>query len=80
MWSFFHKRRLNVAEDSTIGNWLSKEQLQHGLSSHEAARRLGVVGPNVLDLKKPTILGSIVREFSKPFYLYQNFMVWYVCR
>ncbi|KAL3780294.1 hypothetical protein HJC23_001335 [Cyclotella cryptica] len=68
--------RLDVTEDSTIGNWLDKDRMHQGLSSQEATRRLGVVGPNVLDLKKPTILGSIVREFSKPFYLYQNFMVW----
>ncbi|KAL7521821.1 hypothetical protein ACHAWX_006509 [Stephanocyclus meneghinianus] len=74
--SKFVPGRLNVAEDSTIEHWLSKDHMQHGLSSQEATRRLGVVGPNVLDLKKPTILGSIVREFSKPFYLYQNFMVW----
>ena len=72
-------RRLDATDDSTIGSWVSKDKMQQGLSAHEATRRLGVVGPNILDLKKPTILGSIVREFSKPFYLYQNFMVWYVC-
>ena len=42
----------------------------------EASMRRGIVGPNVLDLKKPTIITSIANEFSKPFYLYQNFLVW----
>lgn len=29
-----------------------------------------------LVIPRPTIPGCIIREFSKPFYLYQNFMVW----
>jgi hypothetical protein len=52
--------------------------MHQGLTAEESTRRLGVVGPNILDLKKPTVIGSIMKEFSKPFYLYQNFMVWYV--
>jgi cation-transporting ATPase 13A3/4/5 len=68
--------RLDITEGATIGNWLNKDTLHKGLTSNEATQRLGVVGPNILDLKKPTVLGCIIREFSKPFYLYQNFMVW----
>lgn len=66
----------NVSQDTTIGQWLDTSYLYQGLSEVEASKRLGIVGPNVLDLKKPTILSSIANEFSKPFYLYQNFMVW----
>ena len=61
---------------TNIGTWLDKSYMYCGLTTHEADRRLGIVGPNVLDLKKPTLFGSIKNEFSKPFYLYQNFMVW----
>jgi magnesium-transporting ATPase (P-type) len=61
---------------TNIGTWLNKSYMYCGLTTHEADRRLGIVGPNVLDLKKPTLFGSIKNEFSKPFYLYQNFMVW----
>jgi P-type E1-E2 ATPase len=34
------------------------------------------VGPNTIDIKKPFILSTILREFSKPFYTYQLFMLW----
>mmetsp|Transcript_27001 Transcript_27001/g.43846 ORF Transcript_27001/g.43846 Transcript_27001/m.43846 type:complete len:192 (-) Transcript_27001:458-1033(-) len=66
----------DVTEDSTIGHWTDKDFMYKGISKDEATNRLGFVGPNVLDLKKPFILKSIINEFSKPFYLYQNFMVW----
>jgi len=66
----------DVTNDTTIGQWMDKDFLYRGISSDEAIKRFGFVGPNVLDLKKPTILGSIIAEFAKPFYLYQNFMVW----
>ena len=63
-------------EKRTIGHWLDRSYLYEGLSNEEASMRRGIVGPNVLDLKKPTIIMSIANEFSKPFYLYQNFLVW----
>ena len=66
----------DVTQDAGYGSWLDKSYLHHGLSQEEATKRLGVVGPNVLDLKKPTLISSILTEFSKPFYLYQTFMVW----
>ncbi len=59
-----------------IGSWLDSSYLHYGLSTEEASKRLGIVGSNVLDLKKPTVFGAIKTEFSKPFYLYQNAMVW----
>jgi hypothetical protein len=68
----------NIHQDEkmTIGHWLDRSYLYEGLSNEEASIRRGIVGPNVLDLKKPTIIMSIAKEFSKPFYLYQNFLVW----
>ncbi len=60
----------------TIGEWLDSSYLHQGLCNDEAVKRRGIVGPNVLELKKPTVIGSIYNEFSKPFYLYQTFMVW----
>jgi hypothetical protein len=66
----------NAQQDAPIREWLDSSYLHRGLSNEEAAKRLGIVGPNVLELKKPTIVSSICREFSKPFYLYQNFLVW----
>lgn len=67
---------MDVTNEKPINSWLEKSYLHQGLSHEEAAQRLGVVGPNILDLKKPTIVLSILTEFSKLFYLYQTFMVW----
>ena len=58
---------------STFADFLSQ---MNGLSSDEVAARCGLAGPNVIKIKEPTIRGSIIREFSKTFYLYQTFMVW----
>ena len=66
----------DVKEGVKIGEWLDSSYLHEGISNDEAVKRLGVVGPNVLTLKKPTIISSIMHEFSKPFYLYQNFLIW----
>lgn len=66
----------DVTEDTVYGRWLDKSYLHKGLSHEEAKRRLGLVGPNVLDLQKPSLLSNIVAEFSKTFYLYQTFMIW----
>ena len=66
----------DVQEGVKIGDWLDSSYLHQGLSKDEAVKRRGIVGPNVLELKKPTVIGSIYTEFSKTFYLYQTFMVW----
>jgi hypothetical protein len=47
-----------------------------GLTSDEAESRMSVVGPNTILMEEPSLLRSICREFRKPFYVYQNFMVW----
>jgi hypothetical protein len=62
--------------DGTIGQWLDESYLREGLSSDEGVKRRGVVGRNVLDLQRPSLFRSFATEFGKPFYLYQNFMVW----
>ncbi|KAI2493674.1 haloacid dehalogenase-like hydrolase [Fragilaria crotonensis] len=84
--SFYHRMRryvynaeavgfipgsMNVG--TTIGDFLSQTQ---GLTSDEVARRGGLAGPNVIKIQEPTIHGSIMKEFSKGFYIYQTFMVW----
>lgn len=56
---------------NTLGDFMDQS---NGLSHEEAQARLGLTGRNSIHMKRPTILGSIIGEFSKPFYLYQNFM------
>lgn len=58
---------------TTIGNFLSQVE---GLTSDKVARRVGLAGPKFIKMKEPTIHGSILKEFSKGFYVYQTFMVW----
>jgi hypothetical protein len=58
---------------STIGDLLSQIG---GLQLDEVIQRQSLVGPNVISLPKPTLLGSIKNEFGKPYYLYQNFILW----
>jgi hypothetical protein len=53
-----------------------KKTMNQGLSMSESTWCLGIVGENVLHMEKPTVLGSILKEFNKGFYLYQNYMVW----
>jgi len=66
----------DVVENATIRDWLDKSHLHQGLSNDEAVVRRGVVGPNVLELQKPTVMGSMFAEFSKSFYIYQTYMIW----
>jgi cation-transporting ATPase 13A3/4/5 len=47
-----------------------------GLSTEEAAKRLGFVGPNVIAVPPPSIAKEFTKEFSRGFYIYQTFMVW----
>ena len=68
-------RYMDIAKDTSIGKWLDKNTMEKGLSMSESTWRLGIVGENCLHMSKPTLLKSIIREFHKPFYLYQNYMV-----
>ena len=45
-------------KNANIGTWLDKSYMYCGLMSEEAIMRLAIVGPNVLDLKKPILLLS----------------------
>ena len=84
--SFYHRMRRYIYDEQcggfipgvmtvglTIGDFLSQAD---GLSNDEVIKRRGLAGPNIIKVNAPTLRGSIVNEFSKVFYLYQNFMVW----
>eukprot|EP00956_Cyclotella_meneghiniana_P011336 scaffold15938_cov27-Cyclotella_meneghiniana.AAC.2 len=67
---------MDIAKDSTIGKWLEKDSMTKGLSISESTWRLGIVGENRIHMDKPTVIKSFFKEFHKPFYLYQNYMIW----
>jgi hypothetical protein len=57
----------------TIGDFLS---LTGGLTTEQADKNYQLVGSNIIRIGKPTVIRSVIKEFSKSFYIYQNFMVW----
>jgi hypothetical protein len=58
---------------TTIGDF---DKMRTGLAANEVEKRRRVVGPNSIEMKPPSLLRSISEEFTKPFYTYQNYMVW----
>jgi E1-E2 ATPase/Cation transporter/ATPase, N-terminus len=57
----------------TIGDVL---QAKAGLTTEQVEQRLRIVGPNVIEMKRPSFFRCLYTEFSKPFYVYQNYMLW----
>ena len=58
---------------STLGDFIA---LKNGLYDSDVQKRLSVVGPNSIRIKKPSFLKSILRQFSSKFYNYQFFIIW----
>jgi len=84
--SFYYRlRRYNFDADSgmyvpgrkelgtTIGDYL---ELKNGLDSSSVREARAVVGPNRIDMKRPTFIGSLVSEFNRIFYTYQLYITW----
>lgn len=63
----------SVEVGKTVGDFY---QLRSGLSTSDAQHNSFIVGPNTIMLEKPSLLKCIWIEFSKPFYVYQTFIVW----
>ena len=57
----------------TAADLLSK---RGGLSSDVVAEREARVGPNVISIAEPSFFRILIAEFTKIFYVYQNFMTW----
>jgi hypothetical protein len=47
-----------------------------GLGAEDVESRRRIVGDNSIEMAKPVLLEIIIKEFSKPFYTYQLFMLW----
>ena len=47
-----------------------------GLDQRQVMERLERIGPNVIDMEKPVLSTCIAQEFAKPFYTYQNYILW----
>jgi len=60
---------------STVGDIGNSTNIKTGLSDKEVESRTRRIGPNTISLPQPSIIGSIIKEFSTPFYTYQHFFV-----
>ncbi len=47
-----------------------------GLTLGEVHKRLRIVGPNSIEMKRPSLWGSVVKEFGQPFYTYQHYILY----
>jgi magnesium-transporting ATPase (P-type) len=72
----FRLRRYVFHEDTSMFIPIS---INVGLSTTEAQDRHFLLGPNALDLPKPSYLQNVQREFNKTFYIYQLFIIWAWC-
>ena len=81
----FNFRRYNYNEQlckfvpgrwETVRKIADVYELRPGLSSEEVRARRALVGPNVIEMLEPSRLRTLSNEFSRPFYTYQNFMIW----
>lgn len=82
---YFRLRRYNFDEEtgvfipgrcspgSKIGDFIEGKA---GLTVNQTSSLMNVVGENRIYMKKPNFFLTIIREFSKPFYIYQLFMIW----
>jgi len=63
----------SVHVGGTIGQIIESK---HGLTAHEVHLRRNTVGPNYIRMRKPNFFVELFKEFNKPFYVYQNYLVW----
>ena len=81
----FRFRRYNLAEDRFVPGVVDSYNMVSSIVSSDAATGLSpaeihargqLIGKNTIVLPKPSFLGCLYREVSKPFYTYQTFLVW----
>ena len=81
----FRLRRYNFDETTetympgtmTIGHSIEDMLRQKGgLTSEQVLERRKVVGPNIIPMKKPSLLSVTLVEGSKIFYVYQIYIIW----
>lgn len=81
----FRMRRYNYQADSDsfvpaelniTGTAADLMKMKGGLDSNEEKKRVATIGPNVIATDNASFLRIMVKEFSRIFYVYQNFMAW----
>ncbi|RYH30766.1 hypothetical protein EON65_04255 [archaeon] len=81
----FHMRRYNYqpesdsfvpAELNITGTAADLLKMKAGLDAIEEKKRVALIGPNVIATDDSSFLHIMLNEFSRVFYVYQNFMAW----
>jgi hypothetical protein len=67
-----------ISVGTTLDEIASSVDVQVGLSESAIADRRHVVGLNLVDMGKPSVLKTMWRQVSQPFYTWQMFFVWTV--
>jgi cation-transporting ATPase 13A3/4/5 len=67
----FHAAEIDVA-----GTAAQLYELRGGLSSEQVVEREATVGGNVITMGEPSFFFILFKEFTRIFYVYQNFMTW----
>jgi len=57
----------------TVGDFI---EAKAGLTTERATEEMAIVGRNIIHMKKPFFILTLLREFSRTFYIYQVFMIW----
>jgi magnesium-transporting ATPase (P-type) len=63
----------NIQVASTISDIV---KASNGLNDVDVITRRRTVGDNSIEMPQPYLRDILIQEFSKPFYTYQNFMLW----
>lgn len=81
----FHMRRYHLdqasgafvpAELGDSGNAAALLAKKTGLTTAQVAEREANIGPNIIAIADPSFFRILVGEFTRIFYIYQNFMTW----
>jgi cation-transporting ATPase 13A3/4/5 len=57
----------------TVGDFINAKG---GLTTDRATEEMAIVGRNIIHMKRPYFILTLIKEFSKTFYIYQVFMIW----
>lgn len=64
------------AQLNIIGTASDLIKMKNGLSFEEENKRTAAIGPNVISTSDASFVKIAIKEFSRIFYVYQNFMAW----
>jgi hypothetical protein len=68
-------QRIHAMDDSSDSLENRRCHLQ-GLTSKDVQERISTVGPNIMEIPRPSFFKIFLAEMAKPFYIYQGYIIW----